>query len=68
MFESLAIWYLRMRKKSVLIGYELEGGKIKILNNTSYIYDNHINDIDYRCSDDTPFEIPEGKFNIEVTS
>lgn len=67
MFESLAIWYLRKRKRSVIIGYKLEGGKVKCLYNKAYIYDNYIEDIIYRCSDDTPFEIPEGKFSINVT-
>jgi hypothetical protein len=63
MFESLAIWYLRKKKRSVLIGYKLEEGQVKALNNKAYIFDNNINNIDYRYSDDTPFEIPEGKFN-----
>lgn len=68
MFESLAIWYLRKRKKSVLIGYELEGGKVKCLYNQAYLYDNKIGDIDYRCSNDAPFKIPEGKFSVDVTA
>lgn len=68
MFESLAIWYLRKKKKSVLIGYELEDGTVKALNNKAYIYDNRIKDINYYCSDNTPFEIPEGKFNESFQS
>lgn len=68
MFESLAIWYLRKKKRSVVIGYELDGGKVECLYSTAYIYDNNIKDIDYRCSDGTSFEIPEGKFNVSTTS
>jgi hypothetical protein len=68
LFEALAIWYLRKRKRSVIIGYMLEDGKVKCLNNKAYIYDNQVKNIDYRCSDDTRFEIPEGKFNKNVTA
>jgi hypothetical protein len=68
LFEKLAIWYLRKRKRSVIIGYMLECGKVKSLNNKTYIYDNQVKNIDYRCSDDTQFEIPEGKFKGNVTA
>lgn len=66
MFKSLAIWYLRKCKASVLIGYDLDGNKIRCLYNDAYIYDNSIGDIDYLCKDGSRFEIPEGKFKENV--
>jgi hypothetical protein len=65
MFEQLAIWYLRKKNKSVLIGYQLDGGKAKPLNSKAYVYDNRLNSVDYRSQNDKPFYIPEGKFNIK---
>ncbi|MEH7714237.1 hypothetical protein RJD11_10045 [Bacillus velezensis] len=65
MLSSLAVWYLRKRKKSVLIGYHIKGGFIKTLNKHALTYDNVLFDIDYRSADDRPIILPEGKFTIE---
>ena len=68
MLTKLAIWYLRKKKKSVLIGYELDKNKIRCLSNSAYIYDSNLNNVDYLCKDGTPFDIPKGKFNVNVPS
>ncbi|MCY9052485.1 hypothetical protein MOE90_02105 [Bacillus spizizenii] len=65
MLSSLAIWYLRKKKKSVLIGYELKSGCVKALNNHALTYDNVFFDIDYRAPDDSPLVLPEGKCSIK---
>lgn len=62
MISRLAIWYLRVRKKSTLIGYEFNGGKMRPLHDVNYIYDNKLTDVDYRSVDGTVFNIPDGKF------
>lgn len=64
MLGKLAIWYLRMRKRSVLIGYELNKDYIRSLGNFSYIYNNEVKGLEYRDVDGEVFEIPEGKFKI----
>jgi hypothetical protein len=66
LLANLAIWYLRKKKKSVLIGYELDENKIRCLSNSAYIYDSNINNVSYLCKDGTPFDIPTGKFNVNV--
>jgi hypothetical protein len=64
MLSNFAVWYLRKRKKSVMIGYEIENGKVKSLNPSSLTYDNFFGDIDYRMCDGKRFIIPTGKFSI----
>jgi len=64
MFEKIAIWYLRKQKRSVLIGYEISNGNVKALNNHAFLYDNTLNDVEYRTSDNYPMSIPNRKFNV----
>lgn len=64
MIEELAIWYLRKKNRSVLIGYQFDGGKIKPINSKAYVYDIRLKNVDFRSQDDKPFYLPEGKFNI----
>jgi hypothetical protein len=66
MLSKLAIWYLRKRKKSVMIGYTIEDAKIQANNFDSNIYNNHFKDCDYFTADGNTFEIPNGKFHVNV--
>ncbi|WP_374723668.1 hypothetical protein [Calidifontibacillus erzurumensis] len=66
MLKKLAIWYLRKKKCSVLIGYKLSGGQIKALNKDAYTYNNVFDNVDYRLSNDKPYKIPEGKFQVKL--
>lgn len=65
MLINLAIWYLRARKKSVIIGYKLRKEEIQALYPVAYIYDNDINldEVSYLDEDGSIFMIPEGKFD-----
>jgi hypothetical protein len=65
MLSKLAIWYLRKRKASVLIGFEIKGGSFKSLNNKTSLYDNELYDVNYKTVDNFPLCIPGGKFSIE---
>jgi hypothetical protein len=66
MLTELAVWYLRKKKKSVLINYEINNGVVKCRNNESYLYDNILNNVEYRLSNDKEFVIPDGKFNVST--
>lgn len=68
MLAKLAIWYLRKTHKSVLIGFEINSGTIKSINNDSFTYDNNLNNVDYRTSDNKSIILPEGKFSISHES
>ncbi|WP_419893256.1 hypothetical protein [Oceanobacillus kimchii] len=62
MLSELAIWYLRKRKKTVIINVESVGGMLTQLERSAYLYDNRlINTVFYDC-EDIPIVIPEGKF------
>lgn len=63
MLTKLAVWYLRKRKKSVIIGFTIEGGITRPKYNDIFTFDNNFNGVDYRLTDGTPFDIPSGKFN-----
>lgn len=63
--EFIGSLVFEKKKKSVLIGYHLNGGFIKTLNKHALTYDNVLFDIDYRSADDRPIILPEGKFTIE---
>lgn len=63
MLTKLAIWYLRRKKNSVLIGYDLKGGLIVARNNDAFVYNNSLIKVEYRNSDNESLEIPEGKFS-----
>lgn len=64
MISKFAVWYLRKRKKSVLIGYEIKNGYVRSMNNDALTYDNELTNVDYRTCDNEPLLIPNGKFSI----
>jgi hypothetical protein len=66
MFAKLAIWYLRRKKCSILINYEIIGGCIKALGVKNYTYDNKLIGVDYRLRNGEKFDIQEGKFYAKV--
>lgn len=66
MLSKLAIWYLRKRKKSVLIGYRVVGGKMNAIYNKSYTYDNQLINVDYWYGNGKKLVIPEGEFTIKI--
>lgn len=42
MLTKLAVWYLRKKNVSVLVGYELMGGYAKAINSKTHVYDNNL--------------------------
>lgn len=66
MLTKLAIWYLRKRKKSVLIGFNIKDGEIQTKNKTTYYYDNQLTDVKIKRLNGEDFDFPyNAKFNIE---
>lgn len=66
MFKKLAIWYLRKKKCSILIGCKISNGQVKTLSKDNYIFDMVFNNVDFRLNDDTSINIPQGKFQILI--
>ncbi|WP_271750075.1 hypothetical protein [Bacillus paralicheniformis] len=64
MLTSLAIWYLRKRKQSVLIGFEVDGGQVKSQSNRTFVYDNTLLDTVFKEADGKELILPRGKFSI----
>lgn len=64
MLTKVAIWYLRKRNVSVLIGFLLKGGAIQQDNEKAYLYDNWNNKTSYYTKSGIKIKIPEGKFKI----
>lgn len=64
MLTSLAIWYLRKRKLSVLIGFEAIDGQVKPQNNRTFVYDNTLRNTVFKSPDGEVLILPEGKFSI----
>lgn len=62
MITKLAIWWLRNRNLSVLIGHDITGGEIKARFNKVYLYDSIMKDTVFKDSNDNTFNVPEGKF------
>jgi hypothetical protein len=65
MFKALAIWYLRKKKISVLMNYQIDNGKIRPLTHMNCMYDNNLNNVDVRSNNNQVLVIPEGKFCIK---
>ncbi len=40
MLSKLCVWYLRMRKRSVIINCYIEKGDVRTLSGKAYVYDN----------------------------
>jgi hypothetical protein len=68
LIAKICVFLLRKMKYSVLIGYEVTGGKVKCSNYNGLIYDCYLNNVDYRVKDDTKFDIPPGKFSVSFKS
>lgn len=66
MISELAIWYLRKRKKSVMIGMLANGGNIQQNNRNGFLYDNHLCNVKYFTADGHRLDLPEGKFHYEL--
>lgn len=62
MLEKLAIWFLKKRKVSIIIGFAHEGGAIRPLNRDTYLYDNTFDRCQFLEYNGAEFQIPEGKF------
>lgn len=62
MITKLAIWWLRKRKLTVLIGHDITGGEIKARFNKVYLYDSNLRDAVFKDPYGIPFNVPEGKF------
>ncbi|MEC1349146.1 hypothetical protein [Bacillus licheniformis] len=64
MLTSLAIWYLRKRKQSVLIGFDMDGGQVMSQSNRTFVYDNTFRDTVFKAVDGEELILPRGKFSI----
>ncbi|MDQ9095526.1 hypothetical protein NQS36_04030 [Bacillus sp. C1(2022)] len=64
MLTSLAIWYLRRRKRSVLIGFEADGGQVKSQSNRTFVYDSTFRNVIFKEADGEVLILPKGKFSI----
>lgn len=64
LIEKLAIWFLRKRKATVVIGLIVWEGEIQSKSKKAYLYDNVFVDATYYTYDDVPVDIPSGKFSV----
>ncbi len=62
MLTKLALRYLEKRGKSVMINFEIDGGRVQPKKNKVYTINNDFEHVDYRLTDGKPFVIPNGKF------
>ena len=65
MITKLAIWYLRKRKVSAVIGFYIDGGHIRPINNRCFLMDNKFMNIKFLKNDGEELDIPRGKFTYE---
>lgn len=66
MFKWFAIWYLRKKRCSVMIGCRIMGGHVQPLHKNSYIYDNRFVNVDFLDKNGKKINIPqEGKFSVK---
>lgn len=67
MFTKLAIWYLRKRKKSVLIGYNLKNAEVTPLQSHALTYDNIFCDCEFKTKGGKPYQLMDKvKFDFQV--
>lgn len=66
MLTKLAIWYLRKRKRSVMIGFSVQPYFIQPTNRDAYLYDNRLVNIKYYDCNGDEVVLPEGKFHIQT--
>lgn len=65
MLTKLAIWYLRKRKKSVIIGFIANGGWVQPKNNHPLTYECDFFNTKFVNKNGTTTTMPYGKFNFE---
>ncbi|GLY11377.1 hypothetical protein [Pseudobacillus badius] len=66
MLTELAIWYLRKKKKSVMIAFKIKDGAVQAINKDTFIYENEFEDVDYFLPNGQMYDIPHmKKFRIE---
>lgn len=68
MLTKLAIWYLRKRKVSVLIGFLTYEALIQQERESAYLYDSNLMNTSYFDYEGNKIEIPEGKFEFRRTN
>lgn len=61
MLAKLAIWYLRKKQYSVIMGVKIIGGRVRPIQRDFRIFDNELDTIFYDY-DGFPLHIPSGKF------
>lgn len=66
MLTKLAIWYLRKRKRSVMIGFSVQPYFIQPHNRDTFLYDNRLTDIKFIDYNGDRFVLPEGRFHIQM--
>lgn len=57
MFTKLAIWYLRKRKKSVLIGWDVEDARMQCKHSDSFVFGNTLTDCEFYTKNGNDFPI-----------
>lgn len=65
MLSKLAIWYLRKRKKTVILNVIAKDGSMQQSERSALLYDNCLMDVAYYDYDGNIVTIPEGKFSFE---
>lgn len=65
MLTKLAIWYLRKRKVSVMIGFVTFRGSLQSDNKRAFLYDNTLNETKYFDQLGKSLDLPEGKFHFD---
>ena len=67
MLEKIAIAYLRHKRVSVIIGFEVKTKSIYQLYNKCYLYNNKLEKVKFYDNNKLLFNIPNGKFNLKYT-
>lgn len=68
MLTKLAIWYLRKRKISVLMGFTTSRGSLQSDNDVTYLLDNFLMDTAFYDKFGKKWLLPEGKFSYKEQS
>ena len=64
MLSELCVWYLRMRKRSVIMNFNITNGNLQPKENKVYLYDNELNVDSYFDVDGEKMCLPKGKFTL----
>lgn len=68
MLTKLAIWYLRKRKRTVLMNIRMYGNKVQQISYNGFFYDNDLMNIEMYDTEGNPLHVPQGKFHIQTPS